>query len=56
MHVSFGLNNFYLIEDWTVDTHNSTHASDLNWLNSTVNAISTQEPNRKVIMLELQLQ
>lgn len=50
-HVSFGLNDFYQIRDWTVEKHNSAHASDLAWLNEQVISISDKEPHRKVVVL-----
>ncbi|CAG8978511.1 hypothetical protein HYALB_00005087 [Hymenoscyphus albidus] len=50
-HVSFGLNDFYHIEDWTVEDHCKAHAADLRWLNDQVNSISKNESNRKVIVL-----
>lgn len=48
--VSFGLNDFYHIEDWTVDAHTAAHEDDLNWLNHQVTQISTAEPQRKIII------
>lgn len=50
-HVSFGLNDFYHIEDWTTDQHNLAHVSDLRWLNQQVAAISATEPQRRIIIL-----
>ncbi|TVY47066.1 Uncharacterized protein LOCC1_G002982 [Lachnellula occidentalis] len=50
-HVSFGLNDFYQIDSWTVDQHNAAHASDLTWLNAQVRAIGTSEAERKIIIL-----
>lgn len=50
-YVSFGLNDFYHIEDWTVEKHNRAHLSDLTWLNSQVDIISKAEPNRKIVIL-----
>ncbi|CAG8961388.1 hypothetical protein HYFRA_00013336 [Hymenoscyphus fraxineus] len=50
-HVSFGLNDFYHIEDWTVEDHCKAHTSDLRWLNDQVNLISQNESNRKIIVL-----
>ena len=49
--VSMGLNDFYQINDWTVEKHNEAHATDLAWLNSEVEAIATSEPHRKVVIL-----
>ncbi|EGD84307.1 hypothetical protein H112_08002 [Trichophyton rubrum D6] len=48
--VSFGLNDFYMIDDWTVKGHNATHAADLAWLNEQVAAISASEPQRKIVI------
>ncbi|KAF4627026.1 hypothetical protein G7Y89_g11130 [Cudoniella acicularis] len=49
--VSFGINDFYHIEDWTVEQHNEAHTSDIEWLNAQVRAIAEMEPDRKVIIL-----
>lgn len=52
MHsVSHGLNDFYQIEDWSVDSHHRTHHADLAWLNEQVELISRLEPSRKIIIL-----
>jgi hypothetical protein len=51
-YVSFGLNDFYHIEDWTTKTHNAAHASDLKWLNSIAETITAREPRRKIIILK----
>jgi hypothetical protein len=50
-HVSFGLNYFYHIENWTVEQHNEAHTSDLAWLNNQVRSIAESEPDRKLIIL-----
>ncbi|KAL4908811.1 hypothetical protein BDW74DRAFT_187328 [Aspergillus multicolor] len=50
-HVSFGLNDFYHIEDWSVKDHNEAHFGDLTWLNKQVESISRFEPFRKIIVL-----
>ncbi|KAH8645533.1 hypothetical protein BGZ60DRAFT_424983, partial [Tricladium varicosporioides] len=49
--VSFGLNDFYHIQDWTVEQHNEAFAADLAWLNSEVTLIMDNEPERRVIIL-----
>lgn len=49
--VSFGLNDFYRIEEWSVEKHQSAHLSDLKWLNEQVTSISSSEPHRKIIVL-----
>lgn len=36
MHVSMGLNDFYVIDDWDVEKHNAAHERDLTWLNDQV--------------------
>lgn len=50
-HVSFGLNDFYHIDDWTVEQHNEAHFADLNWLNAQVKSIAEQEPHRRIVIL-----
>lgn len=50
-HVSFGLNDFHYIKDWTVDQHNTAHASDLSWLNQQVQEITAKDPQRKIVVL-----
>jgi Calcineurin-like phosphoesterase len=50
-HVSFGLNDFYHIEDWDVHLHRKEHQSDLKWLNERVRSISESEPQRKIVIL-----
>lgn len=50
--VSFGLNDFYRIkDDWSVEKHVEAHLSHLAWLNTQVDSISREEPDRKVIIL-----
>ncbi|KNG81208.1 hypothetical protein ANOM_011308 [Aspergillus nomiae NRRL 13137] len=49
-HVSFGLNDFYLIEDWTVDAHCAAHEADRTWLNDQVSRIVKSEPRRKIVI------
>lgn len=48
--VSFGLNDFYHIRDWSVEAHQETHRADLEWLNREVDSISRLEPDRKVLV------
>ncbi|PGH02698.1 hypothetical protein AJ79_07577 [Helicocarpus griseus UAMH5409] len=48
--VSFGLNDFSGIDDWTVQEHNAAHAVDLAWLNEQVASISATEPERKIVI------
>ncbi|KAL1620026.1 hypothetical protein SLS56_009839 [Neofusicoccum ribis] len=49
-HISFGLNDFYYIEDWTVEQHTAAHVSDVAWLNEQVTTLATEEPHRKIII------
>lgn len=42
--VSFAINDFYYIQDWSVESHNATHRSDLELLNAQVESISRLEP------------
>ncbi|OQE31944.1 hypothetical protein PENSTE_c001G02067 [Penicillium steckii] len=49
--VSFGLKDFYSINDWSVEKHQSAHLSDLTWLNEQVKSISSSEPHRKIIIM-----
>ncbi|KAJ5332786.1 hypothetical protein MYU51_009077 [Penicillium brevicompactum] len=49
-HVSFGLNDFYHINDWTVEEHTAAHQSDVAWLNAQVSQIATEEPHRKIVV------
>lgn len=49
--VSFGLNDFFRIDSWTVEQHVSAHQRDLAWLNARVGALSRQlEPDRQIIV------
>ncbi|KAL2867593.1 uncharacterized protein BJX67DRAFT_387832 [Aspergillus lucknowensis] len=48
--VSFGLNDFYHIQDWSVEAHQEAHRADLEWLNQEINSISRLEPDRKVVV------
>jgi hypothetical protein len=36
MAVSLGLNDFFVINDWDVDSHNEAHKRDIAWLNTQV--------------------
>ena len=49
-HVSYGLNDFYNIRDWTVDDHTAAHDADLAWLNGQVAYIASSEPDRKIVV------
>lgn len=48
--VSFGLNDFYHIDNWSVESHQEAHRSDLDWLNHEIASLSTLEPHRKVVV------
>ncbi|KAF3913099.1 hypothetical protein AA313_de0201060 [Arthrobotrys entomopaga] len=49
--VSYGLNDFYYIKNWTSTDHNARHASDVSWLNTQVEKIAREEPERKIVVL-----
>ncbi|KAA8641638.1 hypothetical protein EYZ11_006827 [Aspergillus tanneri] len=49
--VSFGLNDFYHISDWSIKAHQEAHIADLAWLNGEISSISRLEPDRRVIVL-----
>ena len=49
--VSFGLNDFYHIENWTVEEHVQKHESELRWLNAEVQRLLEKEPDRKIIIM-----
>lgn len=50
-HVSFGLNDFHRIKDWTVEQHTDAHTADLAWLNERVSTIAETEPERRIVIL-----
>ena len=49
--VSFGLSDFYHIEDWSVEQHCQAHNADLKWLNTQVKLIAEFEPHRTIVIL-----
>lgn len=49
--VSFGLNDFFRIGDWTVEQHVAAHKRDVAWLNARVAAIARDHPGRRVVVL-----
>lgn len=49
-HVSFGINDFYHIDDWTVEDHNTAHEADLKWLNEQVASIAASKPQRAIVI------
>ncbi|KAF7592039.1 hypothetical protein BBP40_000762 [Aspergillus hancockii] len=50
MQVSFGLNDFYHTDDWTVEAHCAAHEADRAWLNDQVSQIAVSEPHRKIVI------
>ena len=46
--VSFGLNDFYHIADWTTQQHNDAHANDLARLNLMVEDIAKESSTRRI--------
>lgn len=48
--VSFGLNDFFRIDAWTVEQHVSAHERDLAWLNSRVSALAQELPDRRIVV------
>ncbi|KAL4970451.1 acyl-CoA dehydrogenase/oxidase [Aspergillus stella-maris] len=48
--VSYRVNDFYYISDWTVEAHCKAHEADLNWLNEQVSQIVTSKPHQKIII------
>ena len=50
-YVSYGLNDFYYIEDWSVEKHNLAWKSDVEWLDSQVAEIERREPERRIVIL-----
>ncbi|KAI9658845.1 MAG: hypothetical protein M1831_003871 [Alyxoria varia] len=49
--VSFGMNDFYYIDNWTVEQHCEAHERDVAWLNEQVLDIANNEPDRKIVIL-----
>ncbi|KAH8432275.1 Ser/Thr protein phosphatase superfamily [Aspergillus melleus] len=48
--VSFGLNDFFHIQGWTVEKHSACHEADRAWLNEQVSQIAAQEPHRSIVI------
>ncbi|KAI0410555.1 Ser/Thr protein phosphatase superfamily [Xylaria grammica] len=46
--VSFGLQDFYKTDDWTVEKHNARFEEELAWLNAQVSALRSE--NRRVVI------
>ncbi|KAL4895692.1 hypothetical protein BDV59DRAFT_199684 [Aspergillus ambiguus] len=49
--VSFGLNDFYQIQGWTVTDHRAAHEADCAWLDQRVADIAASEPHRRIVIL-----
>ena len=49
-HVSYRLNDFYRIVDWTVNSHNAAHKADVEWLENELEKIRTESPERQVVI------
>ncbi|KAL7622036.1 hypothetical protein AAE478_007537 [Parahypoxylon ruwenzoriense] len=47
-HVSFGVNDFYHIEEWDIEKHNQAHQRDIQWLDSQLERLKDLE--RKVVI------
>ncbi|PWY80498.1 acyl-CoA dehydrogenase mitochondrial precursor [Aspergillus heteromorphus CBS 117.55] len=48
--VSFGINDFYYIQDWTVEGHCAAHEADRAWLNDQVTEIARTDPHHKIVI------
>ncbi|PWY88694.1 acyl-CoA dehydrogenase mitochondrial precursor [Aspergillus sclerotioniger CBS 115572] len=48
--VSFGLNDFYYIKDWSVEDHRAVHEADRAWLNDQVSEIAKSDPHHKIVI------
>ncbi|KID93286.1 calcineurin-like phosphoesterase, partial [Metarhizium majus ARSEF 297] len=51
MAVEMGLNDFFLIQDWTVADHNNAHRRDLSWLNDEVAKLEDHCDATNIIIL-----
>ncbi|KAL1872954.1 hypothetical protein Daus18300_004094 [Diaporthe australafricana] len=49
--VSLGLNDFFLIDGWTVEQHVEAHRRDVAWLNERVGSVEREHPGRRVVVL-----
>lgn len=45
------VSDFSNIAEWSIDTHNSSHQRDLQWLNDQVTSISQHSPHRRILIL-----
>lgn len=48
--VSFRLNDFYDISDWTVEDHCEAHDADTRWLNGQIAQIADSKPHQKIVV------
>ncbi|OAA35031.1 hypothetical protein NOR_08123 [Metarhizium rileyi] len=51
MAIEMGVNDFFLIKDWTVADHNNAHQRDLSWLNDEVAMLEGQCTTTNIIIL-----
>ncbi|RDW90107.1 Ser/Thr protein phosphatase superfamily [Aspergillus mulundensis] len=49
-NVSYRLNDFYYISDWTVEAHSAAHEANRKWLNEQVSQISASKPHQKIVV------
>ncbi len=49
--VSFGLNDFFHVGDWTVAHHQQAHERDRAWLNAEVEALARDALHRRIVIL-----
>ncbi|PMD49079.1 hypothetical protein L207DRAFT_414686 [Hyaloscypha variabilis F] len=50
MAVSHGLNDFFVTNDWDVDSHNEAHKRDLAWLNSRVAELEIEQSDVRIMI------
>ncbi|PYH39586.1 acyl-CoA dehydrogenase mitochondrial precursor [Aspergillus neoniger CBS 115656] len=48
--VSFGLNDFYYIKNWSVEDHCAAHEADRAWLNDQVTEIARSNPHHRIVI------
>ena len=48
--VSRFVSDFSNINNWTVESHNAAHRSDLEWLNFQVSSLARNEPDRSIVV------
>ena len=49
--VSFGLNDFFHIDDWDVGAHNEAHERDVAWLNAQVVDLEKRDDDTRIVIL-----